>query len=123
MPAGQALSEKESDIAAKAYMSANGVSLDTAKRRLEVESELPSVIAELKRRYSDRLAFVSIENMPDQHLVVGLKGNMMEAARHFSVSDSSIRVEFEEGIRTRRRSSPKPCIESFHLLSNSYLMQ
>ncbi|HEL4110354.1 TPA: hypothetical protein UM343_000446 [Stenotrophomonas maltophilia] len=97
MPAGQALSEKESDIAAKAYMSANGVSLDTAKRRLEVESELPSVIAELKRRYRDRLAFVSIENMPDQHLVVGLKGNMMEAARHFSVSDSSIRVEFEEG--------------------------
>lgn len=97
VPAGQVMSAQESNIAAKAYMNANGGTLDSAKRRLEIEAELPAVIAELKRRYKDRLAYVSIESMPDQHLVVGLKGNMMEAARILSVSDTAIRVEFEEG--------------------------
>lgn len=87
----------EAEIAAKSYMKDTGVSLETAKRRIQIESELPPFIEDLKERYRDRLTFVSVESLPDQHLVVGLKGNGMEPAQRINVSGSAIRVEFEEG--------------------------
>lgn len=87
----------ESDAAARAYMRDTGVSLETAKWWIQIESELPPHIENLKARYKERAAFVSIASAPDQHLVVGLKGNAMESSQRINVGGSSIRVEFEEG--------------------------
>ncbi len=95
-PPGEA-NASEIEIAAKSYMRDTGVSLEIAKRRVQIESELPPFIDDLKKRYRDRLTFVSVESLPDQHLVVGLKGSAMEPAQRIKVSGSAIRVEFEEG--------------------------
>jgi len=85
------------DVEASAYMEANGVSLEVARERLLIESELLPHVQDLRERYRERMAFISIESMPYQHLVVGLKGPAMEAAQHISVRGTDVRVEFEEG--------------------------
>lgn len=85
------------DVEASAYMEANGVSLEVAKERLLIESELLPHVQDLRERYRERMAFISIESIPYQHLVVGLKGPAMEPAQHISVRGTDVRVEFEEG--------------------------
>ena len=91
------LREDAPDVAATSYMKANGVSLEVATERLLIESELAPHIQDLTERYRERMAFISIESMPYQHLVVGLKGPAMEPAQHISVRGTDVRVEFEEG--------------------------
>lgn len=87
----------ESDAAARSYMRDTGVSPKIAQQRIQIESELPPHIERLKARYRERVAFVSIAHLPDQHLVVGLKGSAMESTQHITVGGSNIKVEFEEG--------------------------
>lgn len=93
----QVITESETNVAARSYMRDTGVSLETAKQRLQIESELPPFIAKLRERYRDRVAFISVESQPDQHLVVGLKGMKMQPSQRINVGASMIRVEFEEG--------------------------
>ena len=85
------------DVETGAYMEANGVSLEVARERLLIESELLPHVQDLRERYRERMAFISIESMPYQHLVVGLKGPAMEPAQHISVRGTDVRVEFEQG--------------------------
>lgn len=85
------------DVAATSYMKANGVSLEQATERLLIESELSPHIEGIRERYGDRMAFISIESLPYQHLVVGLKGAAMEPTQHINVRGTDVRVEFEEG--------------------------
>ncbi len=85
------------DVEASAYMEANGVSLEVARERLLIESELLPHVQDLRERYRERMAFISIESMPYQHLVVGLKGPATEPVQLISVRGTDVRVEFEEG--------------------------
>ena len=87
----------EADAAAKSYMANSGVSLEVARRRLQIESELPPYIDALRSRYRDRVAFISVESSPDQHILVGLKGAAMESRQQITVSGSRVGVEFEPG--------------------------
>jgi len=87
----------EADAAAESYMANSGVSLEVARRRLQIESELPPYIDALRSRYRDRVAFISVESSPDQHILVGLKGAAMESRQQITVSGSLVGVEFEPG--------------------------
>lgn len=84
----QVMTESETNVAAMSYMRDTGVSLETAKQRLQIESELPPYIAELRERYRDRIAFISVESQPDQLLVVGLKGMKMQPSQRLNVGAS-----------------------------------
>ena len=85
------------DVEASAYMEANGVSLEVARERLLIESELMPHVQDLRERYRERMAFISIESTPYQHLVVGLKGPATEPVQLIRVRGTDVRVEFEQG--------------------------
>lgn len=87
----------EADSAAKSYMADTAVSLETGRRRLQIESELPPHIDALRSRYRDQVAFISVESSPDQHILVGLKGPAMESRQHILVLGTRVGVEFEPG--------------------------
>lgn len=89
------LSEAEMTIAA--FAEGFGVSEEEARKRIEASDAIDQYIESLRERYKDRLAFISIEQHPDQHIVVGLKGPQMVPSRRLSGEGATVRVEFEEG--------------------------
>lgn len=91
------MSAAETDTAAKSYMEENRVSLNVAKQRLMIESEIQPYLEQLRERYKDRLAFISIEPQPHQYVRVGLKGNTMVPTQRIKVSGTVINVEFQQG--------------------------
>lgn len=97
------MSPSEADIAAEADMTASalakgfGVSLEEARTRIEAQDAIGKYIEQLRERYKSRLTFISIEQVPDQHIVVGLKGPQMVPTQRMSDEGATVRVEFEEG--------------------------
>ncbi len=89
--------DADPDTEAKSYMSHADVSLEEARERLQVQSELLPHIEKLRAQYADRLAFLSIEHHPDQHLRIGLKGYLAEPEQQINVSGTAVRVVFESG--------------------------
>lgn len=87
----------EYEVEAVAFSKGSGVSLEEARRRIEAGSDIDFHIQALRQRYQSRLTFISIEQHPDQHIVVGLQGPAMEPTRRVGSGEKSIRVEFEEG--------------------------
>lgn len=98
LPPGGGGGDADPDTEAKAYMSHADVSLEEARERLQVQSELPPHIEKLRAQYADRLAFLSIEHRPDQHLLIGLKGYPAEPEQQINVSGTAVRVVFESGL-------------------------
>ena len=89
--------DADPDTAAKSYMAHAGVSLEEARERLKVQSELDPHIERLRTQYAERLAFLIIEHRPDQHLRIGLKGSTSVPQQQINVAGTSVRVVFESG--------------------------
>jgi len=87
----------EDDVATRAYMLDAGVSFEEARSRLRVQAELDPHIVRLRTQYAERIAFLSIEAHPDQHLRIGLKGAAVEPDQVITVDGTPVRVQFESG--------------------------
>jgi hypothetical protein len=87
----------ELDVAAEAFSNDFGVSVEEARARIEADDAISEYAAVLRERYKQRLTFISVEQHPDQHIVVGLKGPQRVATQRLGDSNQTIRVEFEEG--------------------------
>jgi hypothetical protein len=87
----------ELEVEAQAFSSDFGVSVQEACSRIGADDVISEYTALLREQYKDRLTFISVEQHPDQHIVVGLKGPQRVPTQRLADSDQTIRVEFEEG--------------------------
>lgn len=87
----------EDDTALRAYIADTGVSLEEARNRLRVQAEIGPHIERLRAQHAERLAFISIEAHPDQHLRIGLKGAAVEPDQVITIAGTSVRVVFQSG--------------------------
>ncbi|RRU14931.1 hypothetical protein [Stenotrophomonas sp. 278] len=78
-------------------MAYSGVSLEEARNRLRVQAEIDPHIERLRTQHAERLAFVSIEAHPDQHLRIGLKGAAVEPDQVITIAGTAVRVIFQSG--------------------------
>lgn len=88
---------EEDEVAVAAFAKGFGLSQEEARKRMEASSAIDQYVETLRERYKDRLTFISIEQHPDQHIVVGLKGPQMVPTQLMSDEGATVRVEFEEG--------------------------
>lgn len=95
----------ELDVAAEAFSKDFGVSVEEARARIGANDVVSKYTAVLRERYKHRLTFISVEQHPDQHIVVGLKGPQRVPTQRLGDSNQTVRVEFEEGY---------PCDEVVH---------
>ncbi|WP_282297464.1 hypothetical protein [Stenotrophomonas sp. PS02289] len=87
----------EAEMTVAAFSESFGVSQDEARKRIEAGEAIDQYVESLRERYKSRLTFISIEQSPDQHIVVGLKGPQMVPTQRMSEEGATVRVEFEEG--------------------------
>lgn len=87
----------EAEVTVAAFAQDFGVTKQEARNRIEASDAIGQYVETLSERYKGRLTFISIEQYPDQHIVVGLKGPQMVPTQRMSGEGATVRVEFEEG--------------------------
>lgn len=66
---------EEMQTLVKSYITRNPeVSVDDAVTRLAVQTEIMQSMEDLRQEFSDRLTEISLQHIPDQHILVELKG-------------------------------------------------
>lgn len=91
---------KEMQALVKSYIAAHpGVSIDDAITRLAVQTEILQPMEDLRQEFAGRLTAISIQQMPDQHILVELKGSSPVPNRTLTTASGSTRVIIETGHR------------------------
>lgn len=70
--------------AASAYSKDSGTTIEESTRRLRIQNNLGDTIGHLREEFHDIIAGIYIEDRPDQHIVVRLKGNIEPEPRKIS---------------------------------------
>lgn len=73
------------------------VSIDDAITRLAVQTEILQSMEDLRREFADRLTGLSIQHVPDQHVLVELKGSDPVSDRILRTDSGSTRVVIVTG--------------------------
>lgn len=73
------------------------VSMDDAITRIAVQTEILRAMEDLRQEFSSRLTDISIKQVPDEHILVQLKGPGPVERRTLKTESGSTRVVFEAG--------------------------
>lgn len=73
------------------------VSIDDAVTRLAVQTEILQPMEDLRQEFSERLTAISIQQGPDQHILVELKGSEPVNSRVLKTASGTTRVVIETG--------------------------
>ncbi|MFI8719350.1 hypothetical protein ACIGHF_15900 [Stenotrophomonas sp. NPDC077464] len=91
---------KEMQVLVRSYIAAHpGVSIDDAITRLAVQTEILQPMEDLRQEFAGRLTAISIQHVPDQHILVELKGSSPVPNRILTTASGSTRVIIETGHR------------------------
>lgn len=92
------------DRDAQKYATLHGVSIDEAKKALNIELHRDNIIDLIETQYKGRLAGIYIENTPTYKIVVNLKGDGRNEKKEIALSkalpDINVPVEFVYGAKT-----------------------
>ncbi|AWH21520.1 hypothetical protein C1933_09985 [Stenotrophomonas sp. ZAC14D2_NAIMI4_6] len=90
--------DEETAVAVASLLSmVESLSVDEAIRRIQIEVALAPEIQDIRREFAGRLTEISIEQSPDFHVSVKLKGSGPVPQRQWATSAGSARVEFSTG--------------------------
>jgi streptogrisin C len=101
---------------AAAYAAAFQLSADEALLRLRRQQASIRVTDQLRSRYRERLASISIEHRPDWAILVRLAGEEKPADQVVSAEGLAIRVRFEAGVPSTREKALALLDRERHLL-------
>jgi len=73
------------------------VSVDDAITRLAVQTEILQPMEDLEQEFKGRLTAISIQDAPDQHILVELKGPEPVNSRRLTTESGSTRIVIETG--------------------------
>lgn len=89
---------EEMQVLVKSYVTEHPeVSIDEAITRLAVQTEILQPMADLRREFEGRLTAISIQESPDQHILVQLKGSEPVQGRTLRTQSGTTRVVTETG--------------------------
>lgn len=89
---------EEMQVLVKSYVTEHpDVSIDEAITRLAVQTEILQPMADLRREFEGRLTAISIQESPDQHILVQLKGSEPVQGRMLRTQSGTTRVVIETG--------------------------
>lgn len=90
--------DEEMQAAVTSYVTQHPeVSMAEAVIRLTIQTEILQSMQDLRQEFAARLTEISIQPMPDQHILVELKGSAPAANRTVVTHSGSTRVIFETG--------------------------
>lgn len=90
--------DEETAVAVRSLISrVSSLSVDEAIRRIQLEAAVAPSIQDIRQEYAGRLAEISIEQSPDFHVLVKLKGDGAVSARQWATAAGGARVEFSSG--------------------------
>lgn len=90
--------DEETAVAVSSLLSrVKSLSVDEAIRRIQLEAAVAPSIQDIRREYAGRLTEISIEQSPDFHVSVKLKGDGAVAGRQWTTAAGKARVEFSSG--------------------------
>ena len=90
--------DEETAVAVRNLLSrVSSLSVDEAIRRIQLETAMAPLIRDIQQEYAARLAGISIEQLPDFHVLVRLNGEGAVAPRQWATAAGSVRVEFSSG--------------------------
>jgi hypothetical protein len=96
----QSLAEIQDEAAAAAaYSKESGTTIEESKRRLRIQNNIGDTIGNLREEFGDRLAGIYIEDYPDQHIVVRIKGNAEPGPRKISTPYGAMPIVFHAGAK------------------------
>lgn len=112
------------DMDAQEYATRNGVSIEEAKKVLDIEMHKDDIIDLIENEYKGRLAGIYIENQPTYKIVVKLKGNGKNQKKEMAVSNAlpniNIPVEFVYGAKSTKDVA-KGQLQKAQKLAQQYL--
>ncbi|MBJ7517436.1 MAG: hypothetical protein JHC82_14890 [Stenotrophomonas sp.] len=92
--------DEEMQALAKSYVTQHPeVSIDDTITRLTIQTEILNAMESLRQEFAGRLTEISIQPVPDQHILVELTGSAPVANRTVSTRSGNTRVVFETGHR------------------------
>jgi hypothetical protein len=90
--------DEEMQAAVTSYVTRHPeVSIAEAVSRLTIQTEILQSMQDLRQEFAGRLTEISIQPVPDQHILVELKGSAPVANRALVTHSGSTRVLFETG--------------------------
>lgn len=112
------------DMDAQEYATRNGVSIEEAKKALDIEMHKDDIIDLIENEYKGRLAGIYIENQPTYKIVVKLKGNGKNQKKEMAVSNAlpniNVPVEFVYGAKSTKDVA-KGQLQKAQKLAQQYL--
>lgn len=98
VPAADSELGEEMQTLVKSYIARRpDVSIDEAITRLAVQTEILQPMEDLRQEFAGRLTEISIQDVPDQHILVELKGSAPVSNRVLKTESGSTRVVIETG--------------------------
>ena len=92
--------DEEMQVLVRSYVAQHPeVSIDEAITRLTIQTEILHVMESLRQEFAGRLTEISIQPVPDQHILVELTGSAPVANRTISTRSGNTKVVFETGHR------------------------
>jgi hypothetical protein len=92
--------DEEMQVLVRSYVAQHPeVSIDEAITRLTIQTEILHVMESLRQEFAGRLTEISIQPVPDQHILVELTGSAPVANRTVSTRSGNTKVVFETGHR------------------------
>lgn len=92
--------DEEMQVLVRSYITQHPeVSIDEAITRLTIQTEILHAMESLREEFAGRLTEISIQPVPDQHILVELTGSAPVANRTVSTRSGNTRVVFETGHR------------------------
>ena len=92
--------DEEMQVLVRSYVTQHPeVSIDDAITRLTIQTEILHVMESFRQEFAGRLTEISIQPVPDQHILVELSGSAPVANRTISTRSGNTKVVFETGHR------------------------